>query len=397
MLYRLSILGAAGQQAIVIVPVADLLGQSQKISGAKNTLAAYTQVSICGKKGEFACPRLHQLLFNEVVTIVEEYEDEVKVKVPHVCFETQDQGTPMDTYWTLKKNIISFDHLKKHRINLAEIPQPISYETKKIEDDQSISLIMPHYDRKTGFTFSVGTRFVAKPDQENKTTIAVYALDGQGTAMRTLHIPPSHCVRQKTSTNEQKIALFLELIRRWSHQNNGFIPYVWGGCSFSGVCKNDQFTTKESIAPHGQKISFYQRPDSKKQHSGFDCTGLVTRATQLAGIPYFYKNTTTLAKYLKPLTTDTQLHAGDLIWFPGHVMVAGDLGKNTIIEARHYGHGYGKVHELPLKEVFKDVATFEQLQQNFFKQKPLLRLHRNGSVAQTISTFKLLRLASVWE
>jgi cell wall-associated NlpC family hydrolase len=397
--YPLFLVGTTtAQQAIVIVPVANLLGESQEIIGNQNVVSAHTNIPICGKKGPYACPRLHQLLFNEVVTIVEEYKDEVKVKVPHVFFETNNQSSPLNTYWTLKKNLVPLDQLKKHHINLEKIPEPISYQTKTIEPDQSIIILaLPYHDRKTGMTFSAGTRFVKQQTQDNLTSISVYALDPQGKTMRTLRLPRTLCIAQKPLSKDQKIALFVELLTTWAHQHQGFIPYVWGGCSFATLCKNDKFTTQESKAFNGQKISFYQRIDSKKYHTGLDCTGLVMRATQLAGIPYFYKNTTTLSKYLKPMTNNTPIHSGDLIWFPGHVMVIGNLKKNTIIEARHYSHGYGKVHELPLKDVFKDVATFDELQENFFQHKPLLRLDKNGSVAQTITTFKILRLASVWE
>lgn len=389
--------GSTPERGIVGVSVADLVGQSQKELGAKKADLAYTKMPICGDKGDTACLRIHQLLFNEVVTIVEEDKDEVKIKIPHLFFETEKDTTPFDIYWTLKKNIISFRQLKKHHINLAHIPHPLSYKEKKIESTQPIiTLVAPYFDAKTGITFSAGTRFVAHANQPSTQTYMVYALDPQRMTMQTLALPRTSCYAHQALTREQKIALFVEIMKRWAHQTDGFIPYVWGGCSFTNLCTIDTFMLKET-ADRVQPISWYQRPDSKQQHTGFDCTGLVARATQLAGIPYFFKNTTTIAKYLKPLEHTTPLQAGDIIWFPSHVMVVADLKKNTIIEARHYNHGYGKVHELPLHEVFKNIKTFKQLQNHFFKQKPLFRLHINGSVAQTISTFKLLRLASVWD
>ncbi len=76
----------------------------------------------------------------------------------------------------------------------------------------------------------------------------------------------------------------------------------------------------------GARVSVYERTECT-QHpmSGFDCAGIISRAAQMCGIPYYFKNTYTLAHYLKSLSIDTHLQEGDLIWIPGHVMIVSDL------------------------------------------------------------------------
>jgi hypothetical protein len=385
------------KKALTIVPIADLTGQSLQSLGNQNTQKAYASLPICGKSGTYACPRIHQLLFNEVVTILEEQKDEVKVQINNVFYQTHTNNMPQDVYWTLKKNLITFDQLKKQGINMTLIPDPISYKEKKTKSTQpTITLAFPFADRATG-RFSAGTRFVCTSAQLDNKTIKAYSYDPKIKRIRMIDIPRNICIDATEKSKDEKAKLFAQVIRKWSTHNNGFIPYVWGGCSFASLCAKDEFAQIDSKDNRGNNITFYKRPDSPMSpHSGFDCAGLIARAAQLCGIPYFLKNTTTIAKHLDPLTKNNAVNDGDIIWFPSHVMVVGDTKKNTLLEARHYGHGYGKVHELPLSKVFKNIETYDQLKQAFLENKPLQRLHKDGTVAQTIPSFKLLKLASVW-
>ncbi|MEX0940731.1 MAG: hypothetical protein WDZ41_05195 [Candidatus Babeliales bacterium] len=384
-----------GQKAVTITPVADLLGQPMKQLDAKNISKAYQSIPICGKKGTYACPRIHQLLFNEVVTILEEKNNEVRIQLPNLFFQTNKDNTLYNTYWTLKKNLISFEALKKKDINLAHIPMPIMYDTQKNEPQKIVTLIDPYKEQKTGLSFSAGTRFIkAKQNQES---IDVYALNPKIMKIITITIPQKICIEPNSLSNQQKQSLFVQLLKQWANKSTGFIPYVWGGCSFMNLCNTDSFSLQESKLYKNEVSTFFKRTDIPNPYAGFDCAGLISRATQLCGIPYFYKNTTTLGKNLTPLSPNQKLSAGDLVWLPGHVMVVGDLKKNTIIEARHYSHGYGKLHEIPVNSIFKGINNLAQLQQAFFEKKPLKRLAINQKVVQTINEFKLLRLASVWE
>lgn len=76
-------------------------------------------------------------------------------------------------------------------------------------------------------------------------------------------------------------------------------------------------------------------------------------------------------------------------------MVVGDLKRNTLIEARGYKYkGQGKVQEIALNQVFKDIDNYDQLLKAYREKTMLERLGRDGSVVEKIAHFKLLSLAS---
>ena len=99
---------------------------------------------------------------------------------------------------------------------------------------------------------------------------------------------------------------------------------------------------------------------------------------------------------LKPLASHEHLQTGDIIWFSGHIMIISNAEKNIIIEARGYDHGWGKIHEAPLQVIFKNIVSTTDLEQAFRNQTPLERLHKDGTTAQTITNFKLLKLKTIW-
>jgi hypothetical protein len=113
----------------------------------------------------------------------------------------------------------------------------------------------------------------------------------------------------------------------------------------------------------------------------------------MASLPYYFKNTTTISTQVPPLPPHALPEPGDLIVIPGHVMVIADLKNHTLLEARGYPHGYGKVQELPLEKVFKDIATYEQLLAAYRNKKTVYRIDREGNVRDTIQTMKILRVA----
>ena len=136
-------------------------------------------------------------------------------------------------------------------------------------------------------------------------------------------------------------------MRQWAKRKEGFIPYVWGGFSFTDTIK----TTS----------CFLLKDETTSPKTGLDCVGIIARVAQIYGIPYFYKNTTTIKQCLTPLARNSKLMTGDIIWVPGHVMIVADLTNHTLIEARGYDHGYGKVQEIPLNEEFKGINTYRDL------------------------------------
>lgn len=391
---------ATPYEAITIVPVADLLGQSMATIQRNNAIERqYTALPICAKNNLLLCPRTHQLLFNEQVTVVEEMGTELCVRVPHLFFNTKKDTECHTLFWTLKKNVIPLTNLQKKGIPLEKLPQPLRFSQKNTVPSQSIvTLLMPYHDPATHTTFSAGTRFVTSITQQpaNRLDFPVYILEPHNVSLVQTTIPARLCIHAHTILSpKEKQAFFIRILQTWAHgtTKHQFIPYVWGGCSFITQCKKQPFITHE----HKKTDIIYERTDAQKPYNGFDCAGLIIRAAQIAGMPYFFKNSITIAQHLKPLTHEEKVHNGDIIWFSGHVMVISDVAKNTIIEARHYSHGYGKVHEIRIDRVFHNVHSIEQLKERFHADKPLYRMNSKGAVVQTIPHFKILSLHSIWD
>ena len=160
----------------------------------------------------------------------------------------------------------------------------------------------------------------------------------------------------------------------------GTIAYVWGGCSLTEPYSGDQFEeiNVPSSLDNKQAIGYQYIGSTAQPKTGFDCSGLILRAAQIAGMPYYYKNSTTIATHLKPIDHFSDIKDGDLIWIPWHIMAIGDLKRNIIIEARHYNDGYGKLHAIKLNKLFKDINTFADLFNAIAQKKTLYRLDKIG-------------------
>lgn len=377
----------AAQKALTIVPVADLLGEPLPHEDIKT-------MPVCGATyNRFqACPRMHQLLLHEVVTILKHHKDHVLVQVPNVFFVTTSNNHKRDTYWTHKNNLVMLDELTQD--DLAKIPAPISYKTgfPLPDSNTTITLKQPFFDATKQLHYSAGTRFTVL--KKTKRKYISFVFDARQKKFTKVALPKKICLRRAVSTFTEKRKQFVEIARSWTKNNDGFIPYVWGGCSMS-TRQTGSFYEDEHLIDNKRTSFFALTNDTSFPKCGLDCTGLVCRAAQLCGIPFFYKNTVTFARFLKPLGADDTLQEGDIIWIPWHVMIVGSLEKNTIIEARSYTSGYGRVQEIPIGEIFKGIETYEQLRTALTTKKTLYRMDTHGTVRDTIREFKVLKLDSV--
>jgi hypothetical protein len=383
------------RKAVCSVPVADLVGTALKHHVPRGVLQAYTRLPLAHKESPAICPRVHQLLFNEVVTVKEIQGDEVLIEIPNVFYELEHDNKPQQSYWTLKKNLFMLDTVADQKV-LAAIPHPLITNKDEISVflNNTVALRKPWYNNKTKTTYSAGTRFVrvGKQTQEGYPVLILHKGN-----LYTVTIPYVVAFVYRYTAPEHHIQEFVNLIRSWAH-TDGYIPYVLGGCSIISQCPDNTFKETAIIEQQQAIGTVFERSScNASPKAGLDCTGLIVRAAQLVGIPYFLKNSTTIAQNLTPLKPEDTMHNGDLIWIPGHVMVISDVQKGLLIEARHYYHGYGKVHEIPLQEQFKEMTNYHLLQKAFFEQKPLIRLNNEGNVVQVIPTFKILKFASVWQ
>lgn len=388
--------------AMVRVPVADLVGAPiQTFKLAPTIKESYAKIAYCGAAPTptQGTPRIHQLLLHETVEIVSEDGDEVCIIIPQLFFITHDLHKPQAMYWTLKKNLISLEKLSKNLSNTHKIPHSPSYkhphEINKAPHE--VALIKPFFDPITHQTLSAGTRFVLDTSKELEQHAAVFVYDPKVSGFKTSFIPRDRLICLQARSASHAISCFVNILKQWAHCHTGPIPYVWGGSSFTHCCNHSFKEVKKRLAS-GTRISVYERPECpERPMSGFDCAGIISRAAQLCGIPYYFKNTYTLAHYLKSLSIDQHLQEGDLIWIPGHVMMVSDLKNNTIIEARGYSSNYGIVHEIALEKMFKDIKTYHDLIKAYHHQKPLTRLNKEGQEVEEIKRYKLLKLNSVWD
>lgn len=366
------------RRAVVIVPVADLVGQPL------GHATKYKKIPLCGGKNRhLTCKRLHQLLFNETVEIVQEHGDEVMITIPHAFYITASTNLPQTSYWTLKSNLLPLEKLS-HK-TLECIPEPLSYTNASSPSPSIITLSFPLYDPTQKVTFSAGTRFIGTYQPETDTYL-VQIIDPHTLSCRCMRIARTFCIFP-TPVHTKRNQL-ITLIKSWIQAYQGCIPYVWGGCSFTAPCADNairEYTTK-----HGSYFSLKSKQSTP--HTGFDCSGIIVRAAQIVGIPYFCKNTFTIEKTLPHLHKGQKLEIGDLIVIPGHVMIISDLTNNLLIEARSYQHGYGKLHEIPLEKVFKGITSYTQLLHAYFGQEPLQRIDKTGKVRDTFEAFSIIKL-----
>ena len=381
---------ALPQQAFISVPVADLVSSPlYSHPSFKNYQKPYDHVPLCPKNlySSHICPRLHQLLFNERVKIIETTLHEVKIQICSAFYLINKKQCTV--YWTDKKNITLFNELQQNNIPNQVIPNALSFYKQLQNDAHIITLKQPFFCKRLNVLFSAGTRFVYH--QAHQDHYNVYAYDALKKIVQKIALPKNCCCPMTTNAQQQR-TLFTQLLRQWAQSTQGCIPYTWGGSSFTTYAQAP-FTEKQRT--YNNKQERYYAIDTylpKQIQTGFDCAGLVLRAAQSAGIPYFYKNTATLAQKLPVLQKRDTLQNGDLIWVPGHVMVVSDVAHNLLIEARFYEHGYGKVHEIALHKVFDGIDTYQDLITAFHNKQPLTRLDKNGKKRETFKQIKLLKL-----
>lgn len=387
------------KEAVISVPVADLIVDPYYKLSKKNLSIEEYYLKQPFSGDWKVCRRAHQLLFNEKVHVLEERGPEVKVRISSFYFLKSGEKTPADTYWTLKKNLIYLSDLKKRRVNLDKIPPSISYRENTILKSTPapvVTLKKPFYDPITKEIYSIGTRFVTFNKQNLKGAFddgafEVYILDPSSKKMRSTQIPKRVCIRNYSKSPKDRINNFVQVLRLWSYQKDGSIPYVLGGWSWTVTLGDDFELHKEKDGD-----AYHRKKWAHTSKTGLDCMGIIGRAAQICEIPFYFKNSTTLLKNLKHLQKNDTIEAGDILWYPGHTMVVSSAKKGLLIEAAGYERGWGKVEESPIENVFMGVKTVEQLKALYLEKKPVTILHYSGRPWKTFKNFKILKLSSVF-
>jgi cell wall-associated NlpC family hydrolase len=307
-------------------------------------------------------------------------------------------SSPQCTYWTRKEYSKPLAELtKSSRQKIVPIPAPLSFDIPAVQTAHVVTLLNPVYDPVTTFTFSAGTRFTLAKERPDGVLVWRYIPSTQTFSSMPLKAT-DYSVHTTQKTKEECIALFVAIARSWAHPDSAgrAIPYVWGGVSIGDRYPKNGFITQTSTAD--PSLTYYEIPSlPRSPKMGLDCSGLILRAAQLAGIPYFFKNTKTIDLHMQSLKRHEKLSEGDLILVQGHVMIVGSLTNNTLIEARAYDQGYGKVQELPVKAIFKDVPTLQRLVELHHAKQPVDRLDVHGVISDHFPSITCIRITSAWE
>lgn len=385
--------------AVVIDPVIEALGHP--MGGLHENFqinSLYKKIPYSLNNVSKECPRLHQLLFNEIVTIKRDNGIEVECEVPNF-FYIGYNGQERSSIWILKKHIKMLTDFAEADI-LKNFPEPYSlkYKNSKYKSDKTIvALKYGWFDKATYKYYSAGTRFKRNKTADTKIEYGIRLFNREKNIFENSLIPKKLALTFNYKSNEAKTASFVNILKEWASEKNGIISYVWGGVSFLKRDTDQDFFLNSNYI-NFKNLKFWDRPYRGKPPTGFDCSGLILRAAQICDMPYFYKNTETLSKYLSPLEKSKlcRLKNGDLIWYPGHVSIVSDIEKNEVIEAVGYRFGYGKVHSIKLNKLFENINNYKDLVFAYKNNKNLKRLKRDGSVGRIIDKFLLLKMDSIY-
>lgn len=375
------------QKAVCSVPVADLVGEplSENNNLSENI---YKHLPINGD--DQAVKRIGQLLFNEIIEIIHENEKEARIQVLNHFYCTYNDKKPRTEYWTLKKNLTPISEIKDFNV----LPIPQCYKQKNSPTTDIITLQKPFYDNKNHRLYSAGTRFLSAylPEKDND----YYYANALSPKLKktTIKIPLNICILIKQSPTEQ-LNLFVKTLRKFANCFQGKIPYVLGGMSYAKEYKKGYSEKNIHFADKTMHI-FQAKEYINGPHTGFDCAGLIFRAAQVAGLPFYTKNTSAMKHHLRPLKQNEEIENGDIIFIPGHVIAIVDKENNRVVEARTQSHGYGFVHEIDLNLLFKEINNFDDLRKFHFSKQKASRLNRAGEIIAH-KPITILKIKSIFE
>lgn len=375
------------QEAVVVVPVADIA--TKPLQSLEPNVAVdkiYEALEFSPERGIDACPRVHQIIFNEVVKVKQEVGDEVECELFNTFYETDKEK--VSSFWTLKKNLVFLNKIKNITGSLDFVPQQYcDLQTGGVYLDNILTLDTPWFDTETKKYYSAGTRFVRLQDFDTSSKYAVMLFDAKDNTCKKCLIAKEFAVVDYTN----KVETFVKILKKWSYKGAKKVPFVLGGCSYINLLDAQEFKLVESKRGDVD-IAFWVRLSDERPRTGFDCSGLILRAAQIAGLPYFYKNTTTMAKHLRPMHVSEKLQNGDILWFHGFSIVFSDIKNNEIITSFGYASGHGVLLATEISKVFENIKTCDELVDLYHQNAPLKLLNAKGEFVREISKFIIFKL-----
>lgn len=371
-------LSVQAYQAVIKVPVVDCFCFPMPDDFAGPTVTTDDDAPLIDRARKN--PRECQLLFNELVEVIGSQGDYLLVELPNSLCYNRKLDRIECVVWVHKNAVLPVSIVEQNAISLTSIAPAIHFSFKSLAhcSENVLTLTMPFNDPVTGQIYSAGTRFVRKAELDTDDAYAVMIIDTKSIELKISYVPITSAHLYQEKSLQELIADFVKLIQKWAHQEPRWLPYVWGGGSF--VYTIDE----EKIHPSAV-------------FCGYDCSSLILRAAQTSGIPYCLRDSTTINKVFKPIEDASLLQDGDIIWFPGHVMIITCVEQNLLAQARGYGSGYGKLYESALNTMFQGITSYSDLMAAYQKHQPLNLLNWQGLIHKQITEFKIFSLSQIWQ
>ncbi len=371
----------AYRQVVVAVPVADLVSQPLGLDchSQAQVRAHYAQVPASWQQSSKECLRVHQAIFNEVLDVVSETPFELEVAIKNSYYGPGD----LQTLWALKENFVFCDQAQ-----LQAVPAPINYQHGYIAaTSQIVTLKSPFYDFVTSKLYSAGTRFCCLEIESLHAKILINNFETGKICATYIPLFFCHILYPDMTINTKKVD-FVDILQSWARlvqKNQKYaVPFVWGGASFRA--KASLINCKNII----------NRPKSNHElaYRGFDASGLILRAAQIAGLPYFYKNSTTALANLHEVSSARLPKVGDILGAAGKgfIVVVSDVENNQFIRAAGVSAGYGYVVENSLNELFLGINTYRELVDCINAGESLTLIGVNGEHRGKLDNLKIYEI-----
>jgi hypothetical protein len=199
-------------QAVVKVPVVDCFCFPMSDN--------FTGPAITTDTDRSKNPRECQLLFNELVEVLESTDDYLLVELPNSLCYNRKYDRIECIVWVHKNALLPVSLLEQQGISLDFIPPAIHYSFKSFAHCSShvATLTMPFDDPVTKRCYSAGTRFMRKTELDTQEYYAVFIVDPETIELKITYIPITSIFLYQEKLPQALIADFVSLIQRWSHQ-----------------------------------------------------------------------------------------------------------------------------------------------------------------------------------
>lgn len=382
---------AEKQLVVFIRPVVDLITTNfQQPEQRDQLLKAYApDRPVCW------FPRLFQALFGEMA-----FWDDANAPIDgYVCvelcncyFATKTGGIQPLRYWARRTDLLRFDELSDRARKL--FPEPIFYQKpSSVHAASVVTLAEPWTSKATRKTYSAGTRFLAYNSNKAKAKKITVVFYDPVTGSRVFDQIPRYRLVQggRPIPFDARRGVFIDLLMQWSDSVMGIVPYVWGGASYLERLSDNEGRLVDGMIVD-KNVRHWIR-GGRGQVSGFDCSGLVLRAAQACGIPYFCRTSSTAGALLDPVKTVNELESGDLCVTHGHGHIFVIAGDGKIIEAAGYGSRYGRVQCTAVGDRFLNAQSYGDLVALCVNGSVPLYRKKNGDPDPSISSgFVIVKL-----